>query len=105
MPCSFVRSATSFLITTRRFKFSCCPRYTWPIPPRPRERTMRYRPPMTCPATSSTAGTRPVYYVAALLLAACGVPQGEYFGHIPDDIDPHHLRWCNQGEPDSLDPA
>jgi ABC-type oligopeptide transport system substrate-binding subunit len=46
-----------------------------------------------------------VYYVAALFFVACGVPQGEYFGHIPDDIDPHHLRWCNQGEPDSLDPA
>ena len=39
------------------------------------------------------------------IVAACGVPDGDYFGRIPEDIDPHNLRWCNQGEPDHLDPA
>ncbi|MDB4954844.1 MAG: oppA [Myxococcales bacterium] len=60
---------------------------------------------MTCPALSSTAGTVSVYTLLAFAVAACGVPEGEYFGHIPDDIDPHQLRWCNQGEPDHLDPV
>lgn len=43
--------------------------------------------------------------VVWLGLAACGLPDGDYFGRIPDDIDPAHFRWCNQGEPDFLDPA
>jgi oligopeptide transport system substrate-binding protein len=88
---------------------------------------------MTCPALSSTprvgasppgslsgsrsrvgpsplrslsgADTRAGYTLLAFVVAACGVPDGQYFGHIPDDIDPHHMRWCNQGEPDYLDPA
>src|SRR4051812_36780123 len=60
---------------------------------------------MTCPALSSTAATTRVYALLVFVVAACGVPEGEYFGHIPDDIDPHQLRWCNQGEPDHLDPA
>src|SRR6516162_9920433 len=38
--------------------------------------------------------------------AACSLPDGDYFGTIPDVRDrPHHLRFCNQGEPDSIDPA
>ena len=41
----------------------------------------------------------------ALALAACGLPDGDYFGRIPDDLDARHFRWCNQGEPDYLDPA
>ncbi|MCE9574052.1 MAG: peptide ABC transporter substrate-binding protein [Deltaproteobacteria bacterium] len=45
--------------------------------------------------------------VAALLwLAGCGLPSGDYFGAIPDVHDrPRHLRFCNQGEPDYVDPA
>lgn len=37
----------------------------------------------------------------------CGLPSGDYLGKIPQpgDIDPGHLRWCNSGEPESLDPA
>src|SRR4051812_34267951 len=60
---------------------------------------------MTCPALSSTAGTLRGYTLVAVIVAACGVPDGDYFGRIPDDIDPHNLRWCNQGEPDYLDPV
>jgi len=40
-----------------------------------------------------------------LVAAACSVPDGDYFGRVPDDVDTTHFRWCNQGEPDHLDPA
>ncbi len=40
-----------------------------------------------------------------LAIASCSVPDGDYFGRIPDRLEPRHLRWCNQGEPDHLDPA
>jgi oligopeptide transport system substrate-binding protein len=46
--------------------------------------------------------------VAALLLApgcSCGMPDGDYFGTVPTDYDPTHLRFCNSGEPQYLDPA
>lgn len=41
------------------------------------------------------------------LVLGCGLPEGDYLGKIPkpSDIDPSHLRWCNSGEPESLDPA
>jgi oligopeptide transport system substrate-binding protein len=39
-----------------------------------------------------------------LLLAACGLPEGEYFGRVPEP-DPDHLTFCNSGEPEYLDPA
>ncbi|MBK9035193.1 MAG: peptide ABC transporter substrate-binding protein [Myxococcales bacterium] len=39
------------------------------------------------------------------LVAGCGLPDREYFGPVPTVDDPRHLRWCNSGEPDSLDPA
>src|ERR1043165_2142536 len=39
------------------------------------------------------------------VLAGCSLPQGDYFGRIPDHLDPQHVTWCNQGEPDHLDPA
>jgi ABC-type oligopeptide transport system substrate-binding subunit len=42
--------------------------------------------------------------VSVAAICACGVPDGEYFGQIPAH-DPTHLRWCNQGEPDHLDPG
>src|SRR5690606_27218871 len=38
-------------------------------------------------------------------LAACGLPEGEYFGVVPEVRDPKHLRWCNNGQPEGLDPA
>src|SRR5215510_8289743 len=38
--------------------------------------------------------------------AACSLPEGDYFGAVPDVHDrAHHLRFCNSGEPDSIDPA
>jgi oligopeptide transport system substrate-binding protein len=36
---------------------------------------------------------------------ACGLPEGEYFGRLDRPVDPTHFRWCNQAEPDYLDPA
>jgi oligopeptide transport system substrate-binding protein len=38
---------------------------------------------------------------------ACHPPDGEYFGRVPEpsQIDATHFRWCNQGEPDHLDPT
>jgi ABC-type oligopeptide transport system substrate-binding subunit len=47
--------------------------------------------------------------LAALLVASlglgCGLPETTYFGDVPAVRDPKHLRWCNSGEPESLDPA
>jgi oligopeptide transport system substrate-binding protein len=40
-----------------------------------------------------------------VLAAACGLPEGDYFGRLDGRVDPTHVRWCNQGEPDHLDPA
>ncbi len=39
------------------------------------------------------------------LAAGCGLPDGEYFGKVPAVGDPRHLRWCNSGQPESLDPG
>jgi oligopeptide transport system substrate-binding protein len=49
-------------------------------------------------------------FVAVLAVAAvagCGLPDGDYFGRVPGagEIDATHFRWCNQGEPDHLDPT
>ncbi|MCA9677308.1 MAG: peptide ABC transporter substrate-binding protein [Kofleriaceae bacterium] len=42
----------------------------------------------------------------AALAAGCGLPDGDYFGRVPDVRDrPRHLRLCNSGEPEGLDPA
>lgn len=43
--------------------------------------------------------------VAALVALGCRPPDGDYFGRVPDAIDASHVRWCNQGEPDHLDPT
>jgi oligopeptide transport system substrate-binding protein len=43
--------------------------------------------------------------LAVVVIAACGLPDGEYFGRIPEHIDPQHFVWCNAAEPDYLDPA
>ncbi len=40
-----------------------------------------------------------------LLGSGCGLPEGDYFGKVADHPDPTHLRWCNFGEPQYLDPA
>nr|HEX4313970.1 peptide ABC transporter substrate-binding protein [Kofleriaceae bacterium] len=37
-------------------------------------------------------------------IVACGMPDGDYFGRI-DRAEPGHFRWCNQAEPDHLDPV
>ncbi len=39
------------------------------------------------------------------LAAACGLPEGDYFGPVPEVDDPKHLRWCNYGQPEGHDPA
>ena len=41
----------------------------------------------------------------ALALAGCSLPDGEYFGRVPAVRDPKHLRYCNNGQPEGLDPA
>jgi oligopeptide transport system substrate-binding protein len=46
----------------------------------------------------------PWLVAAGLALAGCGLPEGEYFGRVPEP-DPTHLRYCNSGEPEYLDPA
>jgi oligopeptide transport system substrate-binding protein len=43
--------------------------------------------------------------VCASALVACGLPDTPYFGHVPEVTDPRHLRYCNQGEPEDLDPT
>jgi oligopeptide transport system substrate-binding protein len=46
--------------------------------------------------------------LVVVALAGCSLPGGDYFGRVPDrpdDLDPTHFRWCNQGEPDHLDPT
>ena len=42
-----------------------------------------------------------------LVLAACSLPDSDYFGRVPPgaELDPRVFRWCNFGDPDSLDPA
>lgn len=38
-------------------------------------------------------------------IAACGLPDGAYFGRVPEVSEPRHLRYCNSGEPEAIDPA
>ena len=44
--------------------------------------------------------------VAALVFAAsgCDLGKGDTFGHVTPPRD-DHFRWCNYGEPESIDPA
>ncbi|HTM21412.1 MAG TPA: ABC transporter substrate-binding protein, partial [Kofleriaceae bacterium] len=35
----------------------------------------------------------------------CGMPEGDYFGTVAEHPEPGHLRYCNAGEPQYLDPA
>jgi oligopeptide transport system substrate-binding protein len=39
-----------------------------------------------------------------VFLAACSLGDGEYFGHVGTP-DPGHLRWCNNAEPEFIDPG
>ena len=39
------------------------------------------------------------------MAVGCGLSEGTYFGKVSTDLDPGHLRWCNSGEPQYLDPA
>lgn len=41
----------------------------------------------------------------AALWGACELPDTPYFGHVRPVEDPRHLRYCNQGEPEELDPT
>jgi oligopeptide transport system substrate-binding protein len=43
--------------------------------------------------------------ICALAWVACGLPDTPYFGHVPEVTEPRHLRYCNQGEPEDLDPT
>lgn len=46
-----------------------------------------------------------IFSACFVLLAACSLPDGDVFGRIPEDRDRRHFRWCNQGEPGTIDPA
>lgn len=53
-------------------------------------------------------GVRPasLALVACAACVACSLPEGDYFGAVPDVRDrQHHLRFCNSGEADFIDPA
>ncbi len=44
--------------------------------------------------------------LAAAMACGCGLPDTEFFGEVPDVSGrPRHLRFCNSGEPEGLDPA
>jgi oligopeptide transport system substrate-binding protein len=43
--------------------------------------------------------------VAVAVSLGCGLPDTEYFGAVGDVRDARHLRFCNAGEPEGLDPA
>jgi oligopeptide transport system substrate-binding protein len=42
---------------------------------------------------------------AMLAASACGLPEGDHFGPVNENPDPTHLRWCNSGEPEYIDPG
>src|SRR6516164_1527081 len=44
-------------------------------------------------------------WCSVLVVAACGLPDGEYFGRVPEVREPRHLRYCNSKEPEAIDPA
>jgi ABC-type oligopeptide transport system substrate-binding subunit len=47
---------------------------------------------------------KPSLVFLALSASGCSLGDGEYFGHVGAP-DPRHLRWCNNAEPETLDPA
>lgn len=50
-------------------------------------------------------GRRLLARAALAALAACGLPDTTYFGHVPEVKEPGHLRYCDQGAPETLDPT
>src|SRR6185295_4867378 len=44
-------------------------------------------------------------WVSVVVFAACGLPDTEFFGRIPEVTEPRHLRYCNSKEPEAIDPA
>jgi len=44
-------------------------------------------------------------WLSTVVVVACGLPDGEFFGRVPEVTEPGHLRYCNSKEPESLDPA
>jgi oligopeptide transport system substrate-binding protein len=44
-------------------------------------------------------------WLPAIAAIGCSLPDSDYFGPVPDVDDPRHLRYCNQGEPEWIDPA
>ncbi len=64
--------------------------------------------PTTLAISASAANMRSMALwalVGAFCVSGCGLPKGDYFGKVDEDPDPTHLRWCNSGEPEWLDPA
>jgi oligopeptide transport system substrate-binding protein len=55
-------------------------------------------------ATTTLRYDHPVRWLV-IAVAACGLPDGDYFGAVSDHVDASQFRWCNSGEPDHLDPA
>jgi oligopeptide transport system substrate-binding protein len=43
--------------------------------------------------------------IVATISVGCGVPNTEYFGAVNPPVNAKHFRYCNNGEPESLDPA
>lgn len=56
-------------------------------------------------ASSVFARCCAISLAGALALAGCGLPDSPYFGHVPPVREPGHLRYCGQGEPETLDPT
>src|SRR5262245_26415429 len=50
------------------------------------------------------AGSRALLIALGCLLAACSIPEGEYFRRVPRP-DPGHFTYCQNGEPEYIDPA
>ncbi|MEZ4361228.1 MAG: peptide ABC transporter substrate-binding protein [Kofleriaceae bacterium] len=57
------------------------------------------------PREASGRAARRAVVGCAAVLAACGPPDTRYFGHVEPVSEPGHLRYCNQGEPEQLDPT
>lgn len=52
-----------------------------------------------------TGAASVVALAVALPACNCGMPEGDYWGHVKKSPDPDHLHWCNSGEPQWLDSA
>lgn len=61
----------------------------------------------SCPLASGVSASVLAWVVVAgsACIPGCGLPEGEYFGTVAERPDASHFRFCNSGEPASLDPA